>query len=118
MGSSTAMLPTVALLFESVGSCKETGSEVRALGFRLRPDRSTCAASIFSPTSFESFTKNDRRGVHDHEERQEHDDRARRFLDEPTLGAVRPEEYLHGQRGGRIRDAFRNADDERDHADQ
>src|SRR6187549_1547153 len=102
MGSSTAMLPTVALLV-SVGSCSETSSEVRPLGFRLIPARSTCAASIFSPTSFESFTKDYRCRVHDHEEGQEHDDGARCFLDEAALGAVGPQEYLHGQRGRRVR---------------
>ena len=78
-------------------------SGVRPLGFRLRPARSTCAASIFSPPSFESFTKDYRRRVHDHQEGQEHDDGARGLLDEAALGTVGPQEHLHGQRRRRRR---------------
>src|SRR3954465_5120495 len=104
------MSPTV--LPTSTGVCATGSSCTRPLGFRLIPARSTCTASIVSPPSFESLAKNDRRRVHDHEEDQEHDDGARGFLDEPALGAVRPQIDLHRQYGGRIGNALGNIHDE------
>src|SRR3954468_14953770 len=97
MGSSTVMLPTV--LPTSMGASAPESSCVRPLGFRLRPARSTCATSMGSPPPFEFLAKNDCGRIHDHEEGQEHDDRARGFLDESTLGTVGPEIGLHGQHG-------------------
>src|SRR5213075_123579 len=109
------MLPTV-LRLASGDSCNEAGIADRPPSFTM-PARSTCAASIFSPTSFESFTKDYRSCIHDDEEDQEHDDGSRGLLDEPALRAVRPEENLDRQGSRRVSDAFGDVDDERDHAD-
>src|ERR1044071_2880317 len=100
------MSPTVLPL--STGNAATEASATRPLGFRLIPARSTCTAlSICSPPTFEAFAKNDGRRVHDDQEGQEHDDRARGLFDEAAFRAVRPQEHLHGQRGGRIREALR-----------
>src|SRR5687768_1478676 len=107
MGSSTSMMPTV--LPASTGACSAPSSDLRPLGFRLIPARSTCTAlSIFSPPTFETFSEDDRGRVHHDEEGQQHDDRARGLLDEAALGAVRPQEYLDRQGRRGIRDALGN----------
>src|SRR5438045_3308990 len=98
------MSPTVDRLVSV--SWNELGPDVRMLGFRLMPVSS--AASIVSPTSFESFTEDYRSCVHDHQEGQEHDDGAGGFFDKAALGTVGPQEDLHGQCRGGVRDSLRN----------
>src|SRR5687767_7650247 len=102
------MLPTVLPGSMGTSSSPARSLGILALGLRFTPVNS--AASIGLPPSFETFAKNDRRRVHHHQEREQHDDRARGLLDESTLGAVRPEKYLHGKHRRRIGDAFRNVD--------
>src|SRR4051812_45675207 len=101
------MLPTV--LPTSTGTCSAESSDLRPLGFRLMPARSTCTAvSMGSPTSFESLAEDDCRRVHDHQEREQHDDGARGLLDEAAFGAVRPQVHLDRQNRGWVGDALRN----------
>ena len=85
----------------------------------LRRDshRTPLCAQALLVAALETFSQQNRRGVHHEQEHQQHDDGGRRSLDERALGAVRPQINLHGQRRGRAQRRIRHVDDECHHAD-